>query len=204
MVGFITSEAREKAAEIEQEADETYTIEKQRMIEAEKKKIKIEYERKEKQVSVEKRIQQSNLQKEQRLRVLKERERLMQEMLVDTRTKMTALTKDLPRYSAALAQLIAQSAVELRMGNATLVVIVMKRDQGAVKGCLNDAKASYKKACGHDLQITVSDKTLDEAEQGGVIVESVDGRIKSINTFKAREESIYNDLLPRFRNLLFE
>lgn len=48
--GFITAEAKEKANEIEREAQETYTIEKQRMIESEKKKIKAEFERKEKQV----------------------------------------------------------------------------------------------------------------------------------------------------------
>ena len=49
--GFITAEAKEKANEIEREAQETYTIEKQRTIENEKKKIKAEFERKEKQVA---------------------------------------------------------------------------------------------------------------------------------------------------------
>ena len=56
MVQFIHQEAREKAAEIKLKTDEEFNIEKLRMVEAEKQKIRAEYERKEKQVEVTKRM----------------------------------------------------------------------------------------------------------------------------------------------------
>lgn len=56
MVQFIHQEAKEKAAEIKLKADEEFNIEKLRMVEAEKQKIRQEFERKEKQVEVQKRM----------------------------------------------------------------------------------------------------------------------------------------------------
>ena len=56
MVKFIQQEASEKAAEIKLKADEEFNIEKLRMVEAEKQKIRQEYERKEKQIEVQKRM----------------------------------------------------------------------------------------------------------------------------------------------------
>ena len=56
MVQFIHQEAKEKAAEIKLRADEEFNIEKLKMVEAEKMKIRAEYERKEKQVEVQKRM----------------------------------------------------------------------------------------------------------------------------------------------------
>ena len=48
--------AKEKAAEIKLKTDEEFQIEKLRMLEAEKTKIRAEYERKEKQVEVQRRM----------------------------------------------------------------------------------------------------------------------------------------------------
>ena len=56
MVQFIHQEAREKAAEIKLKTDEEFNIEKLRMVEAEKQKIRADYERKEKQEEVKKRM----------------------------------------------------------------------------------------------------------------------------------------------------
>ena len=56
MVQFIHQEAKEKAAEIKLKGDEEYNIEKLRMVETEKQKVRQEYERKEKQVEVQKRM----------------------------------------------------------------------------------------------------------------------------------------------------
>jgi V-type H+-transporting ATPase subunit E len=56
MVQYIHQEAAEKANEIKLKADEEFNIEKLRMVEAEKAKIRAEYERKEKQIEVQKRM----------------------------------------------------------------------------------------------------------------------------------------------------
>merc|ERR1712070_1331539 len=74
MVQFIHQEAAEKAAEIKTKANEEFNIEKLRMVEAEKQKIRAEYERKEKQVEVQKRIEQSNTVRLGRLEKLKKQD----------------------------------------------------------------------------------------------------------------------------------
>lgn len=56
MVQFIKKEAEEKAQEIRDKANEEFSIEKQRLVQAEKLKILKEYERKEKQVEVQRKM----------------------------------------------------------------------------------------------------------------------------------------------------
>lgn len=56
MVKFIRQEAVEKAREIHVKAEEEFNIEKLRMVEAEKARIRAEYERKEKDIEVTKRM----------------------------------------------------------------------------------------------------------------------------------------------------
>lgn len=56
MVQFIKKEAEEKAQEIRDKAHEEFSIEKQRLVQAEKLKILKEYERKEKQVEVQRKM----------------------------------------------------------------------------------------------------------------------------------------------------
>jgi V-type H+-transporting ATPase subunit E len=56
MVTFIQQEAVEKAREIHVKAEEEFNIEKLRMVEAEKARIRAEYERKEKDIEVSKRM----------------------------------------------------------------------------------------------------------------------------------------------------
>jgi len=202
MVGFITAEAKEKANEIEREAQETYTIEKQRQIESEKKKIKAEFERKEKQVAIEKRIKQSNLAKDQRVRVLKERDALMKEMMETARAKMEALTKS-PQYGEILANLIAQGIMEMKDFTKPVSVVGLAKDKKVLSGAVDSAKGKVKKATGADVSLSVSTETCPDDQIGGVILVSDGGRIKIINTFKAREDGVCVDLLPRFRKLLF-
>jgi len=54
MCSFILKEANEKAQEIGVKAEEEFNIEKQRLIQEEKVKIRKDYEKKEKQVEVQK------------------------------------------------------------------------------------------------------------------------------------------------------
>lgn len=56
MVDFILQEAKEKASEVMVKAEEEFNIEKLRLIEKEKVRIKQDYERKEKQVEVQKKM----------------------------------------------------------------------------------------------------------------------------------------------------
>jgi hypothetical protein len=61
MISFIRSEASEKANEISLQAKAEFDIEKQRLVEEEKVKIRREFERREKQIEVEKKMYVASL-----------------------------------------------------------------------------------------------------------------------------------------------
>lgn len=56
MINFIESEAREKANEIDLQANEEFAIEKQNLVEDAKRKIRADYELKEKNVEVQRQV----------------------------------------------------------------------------------------------------------------------------------------------------
>eukprot|EP00994_Dinema_validum_P003042 NODE_1692_length_872_cov_133.947752_g1330_i0.p1 GENE.NODE_1692_length_872_cov_133.947752_g1330_i0~~NODE_1692_length_872_cov_133.947752_g1330_i0.p1 ORF type:complete len:245 (+),score=61.72 NODE_1692_length_872_cov_133.947752_g1330_i0:100-735(+) len=204
MIGFINSEANQKVTELETEANSQYNSEKQRIQDKEKAKIKAEFEKKEKDVVLTKAKNQSNLSKEQRLRVLKEREDLMQEMMGIARQKLMSMTSNAGEYTPILANLIAESVITLKLPEKPLVIKCVQKDAKLVNNALPEAKALIKKHMKADANLSVSQEFLPETEVGGVSVETQDGRIKSVNTLKEREETIALELLPRLRKLMFD
>ena len=141
MVQFIHQEAREKAAEIKLKTDEEFNIEKLRMVEAEKQKIRAEYERKEKQVEVQKRIGQSNEVRISRLQCLKSRDDAMQNVLAEAASKLPELVNG-KTYESILEALIYEALVQL----ADQKVIV----KGATPG--KDAMTKKIQAAGFEVQ----------------------------------------------------
>ena len=112
MVQFIHQEAKEKAAEIKLKTDEEFNIEKLRMVEAEKTKIRAEYERKEKQVEVQRRIGQSNEVRFSRLKCLKARDDSMQAVLAEAASKLPSLISG-PGYATLLESLVLEALIQL-------------------------------------------------------------------------------------------
>jgi hypothetical protein len=115
MVQFIHQEAKEKANEIKLKTDEEFNIEKLRMVEAEKQKIRAEYERKEKQVEVQKRIAQSNEVRFSRLKALKARDDAMQGVLAEAASKLPSLVS-----SAGYGNLLESLVLEVRPSSLPL------------------------------------------------------------------------------------
>jgi len=99
MINFILQEAREKADEISMKADEEFQIEKGRILNPERVRIKQEYDKKFKQMQVEQRIEYSKRVNLARLDVLKEREKLMRETNDKTFERLGDLKKMRNRIS---------------------------------------------------------------------------------------------------------
>jgi V-type H+-transporting ATPase subunit E len=204
MISFIQNEAKEKATEIEMEGNEAYTIEKQRIIDQEKKKIKADFERKKKTNELERKVAESNLKKVARLRVLKAREDIMDQVKSETVQLLVQHTKDATKYKQTMTALIAQGASELQLNDkATFEVRSLQRDSNLVKEILQDATAAYLKNTKKNGTFKASTTVLDEKEIGGVQVTSSDGKVRCNNTLKGRVEKVMEDLLPVVRNNLF-
>jgi len=208
MVQFIHQEAKEKAAEIKLKADEEFNIEKLRMVEAEKQKIRQEYERKEKQVEVQKRIKQSNDVRISRLRTLKARDDAMQGLLAEAAAKLPALTKD-KTYPKLLESLILEALKTLN--DPKVVVTPVAGGEKATTAALAGATAAFKSwatetngaewAAG--ISVTMS-STSAKAGTGGVTCAGFNGSITLQNTLESRLNLAYECYLPNLRAALFD
>jgi V-type H+-transporting ATPase subunit E len=207
MVQFIHQEAKEKANEIKLKTDEEFNIEKLRMVEAEKQKIRAEYERKEKQVEVQKRIAQSNEVRFSRLKALKARDDAMQGVLAEAASKLPSLVSS-AGYGNLLESLVLEALIQL--ADQKVVVKAVAGQESAAKKALTAAVPKFQawavKTKGADwaktISIDLSNESLKEGI-GGVEVTGFGGKIKLSNTLQSRLMLAYETQLPKLRKSLF-
>jgi V-type H+-transporting ATPase subunit E len=207
MVQFIHQEAKEKAAEIKLKTDEEFNIEKLRMVEAEKQKIRAEYERKEKHVEVQKRIGQSNEVRLSRLQTLKARDDAMQAVLAEAASKLPSLVSG-PAYGALLESLILEALTQL--ADQKVVVKGVMGQEAATKKALFGAEAKFKawavKEMGAEWANGIKlefDSASLKTGIGGVEVVGFGGKITLTNTLQSRLMLAYETQLPKLRAALF-
>jgi len=207
MVQFIHQEAKEKAAEIKLKTDEEFQIEKLRMVEAEKTKIRAEYERKEKQVEVQRRIGQSNEVRFSRLKCLKARDDAMQAVLGEAASKLPSIVSG-SSYASLLESLILEALTQL--ADQKVVVRAVAGQETATKKALAAALPKFTawatKEMGSEWASTIN-VTLDSTSLkngiGGVEVVGFGGKITLTNTLGSRLMLAYETQLPKLRAALF-
>jgi len=207
MVQFIHQEAKEKAAEIKLKTDEEFNIEKLRMVEGEKQKIRAEYERKEKQVEVQKRIAQSNEVRFSRLKCLKARDDAMQTVLAEAASKLPAIVSG-SGYGQLLEQLILEALILL--ADQRVMVKAVSGQEAAVKKALGPATNKFSawatKNKGAEWAALVDVKFDPDSLSsgiGGVEVIGFGGKINLSNTLQSRLMLAYETQLPKLRTTLF-
>jgi len=207
MVQFIHQEAKEKAAEIKLKTDEEFNIEKLRMVEAEKQKIRAEYERKEKQVEVQKRIEQSNETRLARLKELKSRDDAMQAVIAEAASKLPSLVSG-SAYPALLESLILEALIGVADQNVSVKAVAGQ--ETATKKALTAVKPKFvdwaTKNKGAEWASTINitfDSTPLKTGIGGVAVCGFGGKITLENTLQNRLILAYETQLPKLRAALF-
>jgi len=207
MVQFIHQEAREKASEIKLKTDEEFNIEKLRMVEAEKQKIRAEYERKEKQVEVQKRIGQSNEVRISRLQCLKARDDSMQSVLAEAASGLPSLVSS-PEYGALLESLCLEALIQL--ADQKVMVKGVQGQEAQLKKVLPGAEAKFKawanKEMGAEWAATIKiefDSASLKTGIGGVEVVGFGGKITLTNTLQSRLLLAFETQLPKLRSTLF-
>lgn len=207
MVQFIHQEASEKAAEIKLKADEEFNIEKLRMVESEKQKIRQEYERKEKQVEVQKRIAQSNEVRLGRLRELKSRDDSMQAVRSEAAAQLPALVQG-SGYASLLESLILEALITV--SDPVMTVQGVEGQAAACKKALPAATERFKEWAleskggefASKVAITFDPNPLSSGV-GGCAVSGFGGRITVQNTLESRLNLAYETRLPKLREALF-
>jgi len=211
MQNFILKEAEEKAHEIRDKAEEEFSMEKQRIVQAEKLKIIKEYERREKQEEVQKKIAFSNALNQSRLKELKAREDAVARLLQEAQSRLAEIGKPTESYKNLLGLLILQGLLKLL--ESKVLIRCRESDLNFVKEVLEPASISYKKKTGRDVEVSIDSTFLPPAPKpdgtsiefcsGGIVLVGGEGRILCHNTLDSRLALAYEQKLPEIRKTLF-
>ncbi|KAJ3025044.1 UNVERIFIED_CONTAM: V-ATPase V1 sector subunit E [Siphonaria sp. JEL0065] len=202
MVSFIKQEALEKAREIKVKADEEFNIEKAKLVRQETIAIEAFYQKKVKQAEVSKKIAQSNHINKNRLRVLQQRQHVLNELFGEVRSKLVNISQDSAKYSVLVKDLLLQTFYQLL--EKKIAVQCRKKDVDIVTKAIEEAKAAYKTKLNSDIEVTIDTVNyIPESSSGGVVVSANEGRFLLNNTLEARLDLLVDAMLPDIRIMLF-
>jgi V-type H+-transporting ATPase subunit E len=212
MKAFIMKEAQEKRDEILAKADEEFSMEKARLLQAERMKITKDYERKEKQLETNKKIAYSNQLNQARLKVLKAREDIVVHLKERAQDRLAELGKPGQEYETLLQQLILQALIKLDETKVSLRC--RKDDESSVKSVLSAAVEAFKqKSHKKDVKVTIDTVNYLPAGPGksnslvsccgGVVLSAHDGKIVCDNTLDQRLALAFDANIPKIRSLVF-
>ncbi|KAI9501537.1 V-ATPase V1 sector subunit E [Coemansia spiralis] len=202
MVAFIKQEAMEKAREIKVKADEEFNIEKAKLVRQESINVEEQFQRKVKQAQVKQRILASTLINKSRLKVLQERQELLEVVFAEARKELEKVPEDTEKYKKLLIDLCVQAFVQLN--DAVVNVRGRKADAELLKECVPKAVEAFKEKSGKSVKATVVEQSpLADSVLGGVRVSALNDRINVDNTLLARLDLSSEHMLPQLRNTLF-
>ena len=171
--------------------------------------IQDEFAKKEKEKEIEERIARSTEIGECRVKKMKNRDELLQQLLSEAGSKCAMVARG-SNYASLLQKLIVQSLIKIE--DLEVVVYCRAEDKDTISSILPAAIDEYvaiiHKESGIKLTPVVSlndnpAKDLPASSYGGVQVRADDGKIVCDNTLSARLNLVYEELLPSIRAILF-
>lgn len=139
------------------------------------------------------------------------RDELLKTLIVDGQGLLKTLTTDESKYKALLRDLIVQGLIKLV--ESDVVIAVRAKDVRLVESVMKDAVDKYvaimKKEANMDVskaKVTLNkseDGMLAAAKSGGIILYAKQGKIVCDNTLDTRLDTVYYDLKPTVRKMLF-
>ena len=208
MVNFILNEAKDKAEEIDAKAMEDFNIEKLKLIQQMKDKVRKEYALKAKKIETQRAISRSTAINKSRLRTIEERNTLLLQAVDMVKSSLSAVVKKTDQYKKILTDLIVQGALMLLEPEVTIVC--RKEDIATVKSVIEDAQKKYTseiKAQTHGVTKSVK-FIVDESRPlvgkiGGVVLQTERGAIRVDNTLDTRLALLVEKDKPAIRRILF-
>ena len=208
MVNFILNEAKDKAEEIDAKAMEDFNIEKLKLIQQMKDKVRKEYALKAKKIETQRAISRSTAINKSRLRTIEERNTLLLQAVDMVKSSLSAVVKKTDQYKKILTDLIVQGALMLLEPEVTIVC--RKEDIATVKSVIEDAQKKYTSEIKAQTNgVTKSVKFIvDESRPlvgkiGGVVLQTERGAIRVDNTLDTRLALLVEKDKPAIRRILF-
>lgn len=202
MKAFIEKEAQEKAKEIRMKADEEYEIEKASIVRSESAAIDSAYEQKLKKASLAQQITKSTIGNKTRLKVLTEKEKVLEETLEEAEKALKTISTNKSEYKPILEGLIEESLYSLLEKEVTIKV--READVALAKEAAEEAAKKFEEKAKFAVTILFDEKNfLSKDSAGGVIVENGTGKIEVNNTLEERLKILSQEALPGVRLELF-
>lgn len=171
--------------------------------------IQDEFTKKEKDREIQERIARSAEIGECRVKKMKLRDELLQNLLTEAGAKCAVVTRG-QNYPQLLQKLIVQGLIKIEENEVT--VFCRGEDVKTVEGILPAAIKEYVDIIKRESGVTLTpmvtlnsdrSKDLKETSYGGVLLTACGGRIECDNTMSSRLHLVYEDLLPAIRAILF-
>ena len=165
-----------------------------------------EFEQKTKDLEVQQKVSKSRLSTEARVKKMKSRDDLLNELKKSALEKLSAQTKT-PQYSNLLRQLIVQGLIKIQ--EATVEIQARAEDKALVARVIPEALSEYRKTMSDAGQtvnpkVTISETPLSsKTTTGGIVLTADKGRILVDQTLDERLNIAYSDVLPSIRYGLF-
>ncbi|KAL8434633.1 hypothetical protein ACSSS7_003031 [Eimeria intestinalis] len=218
MVKFILNEAKDKAQEIEARALEDFNIEKLKLVQQMKDKIRQEFDKKAKKLEVQRSIDRSTAINKARLRRIGAQEQVVNEVCMQSQKQLAEISSDSAKYRELLTDLIVQGL--LRLLEPEVIIKCREVDRPVVESVLSAAAAKYSNVLSTEAGLNKSVKlAVDKTGRylpppptsdpgvpsccGGVILQTPDGRISCDNTLDARLKMVVTECAPAIRMQLF-
>jgi len=208
MVNFILNEAKDKAEEIEAKALEDFNIEKLKLVQQMKEKIRQDMSRKAKALETQRAIARSKAINEARLKKMVLRNEMLQKIGEECSQSIKKLLNNQAEASKIYANLLTEAALILL--EEELEVRCKKSEVALVEGCYQAASAAYSKAIQTQTGVNkkcrfVTNKNayLPDNSIGGVILLCHDSLIRVDNTLDSRVKQQMEANMPMLRNNLF-
>ncbi|KAL8444950.1 hypothetical protein Emag_005270 [Eimeria magna] len=141
MVKFILNEAKDKAQEIEARALEDFNIEKLKLVQQMKDKIRQEFDKKAKKLEVQRSIDRSTAINKARLRRIGAQEQVVNEVCIQSQKQLAEISSDTAKYKQLLTDLIVQGL--LRLLEPEVIIRCREVDRPVVENVLSAAAAKY-------------------------------------------------------------
>ncbi|KAI8980006.1 ATP synthase subunit [Pilobolus umbonatus] len=188
--------------EMKKMADEEFNIEKAKIVRQESLNIEAVFDRKIKQAEVQKRIAQSNHINKARLRILQERQRVLDNLFEEADGIIHHVSEDSDKYATLIEGLILQGSYALMENSMT--VRCREQDVEIVESVLETVTDRYEESMKQRPEFSISEDYLPESNAGGVIMSGYHGKITVDNTLGARLEIAKEEMLPQIRVALFD
>lgn len=207
MVNFILNEAKETAEQITSKANEDFNIEKLKLVQNMKDKIRSEMGAMKKKEETKKAIERSTSINKARLKKIEARQQCIEQLQGEVGSKLKEVSKAESKYKQILIDLIVQGSLKLMEEEVS--VRCRAADANVVRSVLDQASQTFTKTVMKAtnmqprVRFVVEKESLPATSLGGVVLLCQGGSISVDNTLDMRLKLCLDNDKPSLRKMIF-